>query len=188
MVFPAEAHGFIPDGAETKQTIPQSLTHEDLVNLVGPDYQQLVDSEALSLGIIEEGESLTLNFPPPHDGSDAEYAYEGIRGNAWVWIYLLRNKPAENGEIIKARTSEHRHLHADVGYFAEYYCILRGRMNIFLGKGVFRKGIVLDKKNNHLRVPPNTFHSAESSDTPAFVLAYAPNTAHISREQLHRHS
>ncbi len=188
MRFPAEARGFIPDGAETKQTIPRGLTPEDLVTVVGPDYQQLVDSEALSLGLIEEGESLLLNFPPPHDGSDAEYAFEGILGNAWVWIYLLRNKEAGNGEIEEAQTSEHRHLHADVRHFAEYYRILKGRMKMFLGKGEFKKEIVLDEENNHLKVPPNTFHSAKSSDIPAFVLAYAPNTSHIPREQIHLHS
>ena len=186
MVFPAEAaRRFTPDGVETKQTIPKGLTHEDLVNSVGQDYQEILDRKAVSSGLINEGESLRLNYPPPHAGSDGEYVFDGIIQEHWVFVYVLRNKPHANGESRRGRTSEHRHKHKLLDEFAEDYYVLRGEMSLFLGEGGLQEKIVLGEENDHIRVPVDTLHTAESSDTIAFVLVVMPNSSHIPREELH---
>lgn len=185
MVFPAEARGFTPDGADTEQKIPQGLIHEDLVNLVGPDYQEILDRKAVLSGLINEGESLLLNYPPSHAGSDGEYVFEGKIKEHWVFVYVLRNKPQVNGESKKGRTSKHKHKHERLDEFVEDYYVLKGEMSLFLGEGDLREKIILNEENDHTRVPVDTFHTAESSDTIAFVLVVNPNSSHIPREELH---
>ena len=186
MISPVEVIGSTPDGADREQTIPQGLTHEDLVGLVGEDYQGILDSSAVLLGLIKEGETLELNYPPPHVGSDAEYVFEGVIGKDWVFVYILRNKSQTNGQLERGRTSGHRHRHDSLGdEFVEEYHVVRGGMSLFLGEG-YRERIVLnDEENNHITVPADTFHTAESSDAPAFVLVVMPNSSHIPRQELH---
>ncbi len=186
MVSPAERRvGVNPDSLD-QQPHSQGLTHEDLVNLVGSDYQELLDRKAISLNLINEGESLELNYPPPHIGSDGEYVFEGtINNKDWGFVYLLRNKSQESGEIKKGRTSGHRHKHKLLDEFVEDYYVLRGEMSLFLGEGDLQEKIVLSEKNDHIRVPVDTFHAAESFDTTAFVLVVMPNSSHIPREELH---
>lgn len=185
MVFPAErGAGVNPDFLD-QQPPSQVLAHEDLVNLVGLDYQEILDRRAVSSGLINEGESLRLNYPPPHAGSDGEYVFEGIIQEHWVFVYVLRNKPQVNGESKKGRTSGHRHKHELLDEFVEDYYVLRGEMSLFLGKEDLREKIVLGEENYSIRVPVDTFHTAESSDTIAFVLVVMPNSSHIPRKELH---
>lgn len=186
MAFPAESRiGVNPDSLDQKST-PQVLTHEDLVNLVGEDYQEILDRRAVSAGLINEGETLPLNYPPPHTGSDGEYVFEGTIREHWVFVYYLRNKLQANGESKRGKTSGHRHKHDSLGdKFVEDYHLLRGEMSLFLGEGHLQQRILLDEKNDHARVPVDTYHTAESSDTSAFVLVVMPNSSHISREELH---
>src|SRR3989344_5566535 len=149
MVTPVEARGRSPDGVETKKTTSQSLVHEDLVNLVGPDYQEILDRRAVSLGLINEGKSLELNYPPPHAGSGAGYVFEGVIGKDWVFVYVLRNKPQVNGQLERGRTSGHRHSHDSLGEeFVEDYHVLRGGMSLFVGAG-HRRIFLNDEESNH---------------------------------------
>jgi len=93
MVFPAERRARVNPDFLDQQPLSQVLNHEDLVNLVGLDYQEILDRRAVSSGLINEGESLRLNYPPPHAGSDGEYVFEGIIQEHWVFVYVLRNNP-----------------------------------------------------------------------------------------------
>jgi len=59
-------------------------------------------------------------------------------------------------------------------------------MSLFFGEGGdLREKIVLGEENDSIRVPVDTFHTAESSDTIAFVLVVMPNSSHIPRKELH---
>ncbi len=161
----------------------QALTHEDLVRIVGLDYQEILDNKAVWLGLIAQGESLSPNHPPQHIGSDAEYIYEGVIKDHWVFVYVLRNRLGGDGEKKKGRTTGHRHNHPEVLSFVEDYHLLRGQMSLFLGEE--KREMVLNEEKNHFRIPPNTFHVAESSDSFAFILVDLPQTSHVPRSELH---
>jgi len=171
MVFPAERRaGVNPDSLDQKQP-SQGLTHEDLVNLVGHNYQQLIFEPLKRLKIAHNISELEFKSPTGvHLNSDGNYIVEQIFGKHRVFAYRL-------GKGV--RTSYHQHL-VELN-LSEHYFLLRGEMDLTVGGSVQR----LDEKNNSTTVFPGNFHQGKSNADNTLVLVIMPDSSHIPYEQLH---
>ncbi len=154
----------------------KGLTHKDLVMFVGLDYKTIVHERLYALGVLEEGERLDFNFPPGrHDNSDAFYLWEGTIGDDWIFVSFIN----KNG-----RTSEHVHPHSEKKIVEEYH-LLKGRMNLHLGKDGSLGTRELNEKDNFMQVPPGLAHSGSTSEEIGFAIIRMRNSASIHRDQLH---
>ena len=202
MVSSAEARGFTPDGVETKQPTSQGLTHEDLVNLVGPDYQQLIFKPLKYLKIVQDISELDFKSPtgrherPNGQKSHGHYIVEQKIGNHRVYAYILKPEPNENGEPI-GKTTEHKHEDYEIEVL-EHYLLLKGAMKLILDEEDTGKNHIVEldsERNPYFLVKPRTYHHAEITDNVALVLVIMPDAAqipddrlHIPREELHSSS
>lgn len=152
----------------------QHLTEEDLVKIVGPDYDEILHQQLYACGILEMRQRLEFNFPEPHDGSDANYLYEGTIGNDWIFVYVL---------LPDGTTSSHKHRHKDIEVTEEYH-LLRGKMKLHLGEygNYFEE---LTEENNSRTVPPEVRHRGSTDGSFAYVLVVMPNAGPIPRDRLH---
>lgn len=192
MVAKAESRGFTPDGVETEQPTSQSLVHEDLVNLVGPDYRQLIFKPLRFLGIVQDISELDFKSPTERherlngQRSHGHYIVEQIIGNHRVYAYLLKPESNESGEPV-GRTSEHKHEHPEIEVL-EHYVLLEGAMTLTLEEEDTGENysIELDSERNpHFLVRPRIYHRAEITDGAALVLVIMPNAAQIPDDSLH---
>jgi hypothetical protein len=167
----------IPTPTVEQQKERPQLTHEDMVDLVGENYQDLVNQKLRNLGHLREDEALVFNFPGYHNGSDALYAYEGKIGDHWVFVQYMRRN---------SRTTLHKHLSSQMQNFFEDYHVLNGEMAVITGKaGEPLTKTLLNEENPHFRVEPDTRHRVVTYEEPAYNLVVMPGSSHISRDQLH---
>ncbi len=192
MVFPAERRtGVNPDFLD-QQPPSQGLTHEDLVNLVGSDYQQLIFKPLRYLKIVQDISELDFKSPTgKHERSNGQkshghYIVEQKIGNHRVYAYLLKPEPNENGEPV-GKTLEHKHEDDEIEVL-EHYFLLKGAMKLILDEEDTGKNqsIELDSERNpHFLVKPRIYHHSEITDNVALVLVIMPDAAQIPDDRLH---
>lgn len=177
--------------SEDRQT-RNSLTHEDLVRLVGPDYRQLICGTLRSLNIVQSIDELNFQSPtgrherPNGQKSDGHYIIEQKIGDHRVYAYLLKPELNEIGEPV-GKTSEHKHEDYEIEVL-EHYLLLKGTMRLILDEEDTGKvyNIELNSdRNPYFLVRPRTYHQAEITDGVALVLVIMPDAAQIPDDRLH---
>jgi len=169
-----------------------SLIHEDLVQLIGSDYKELIFQPLKWLKVVDHISQ--LNFKKQTERhikqnghkSDGHYILEQKINNHRVFAYILKPEPEENGEPI-GRTSEHMHSF-EGREVVEHYFLLRGSMDLVMDNENEDSARVIQLESgrlSHLMVPPETYHQAEIVKDFALVLVVMPDTADIPDEQLH---
>ena len=185
MVFPAERG--LDLNPEDKKQAPQGLTHEDLVTLVGPDYQQLIFEPLKWLKIVQDISELEFKSPTGrHENSNGHYIIEQIIGNHRVYAYVLKPESRKDEKPI-GKTSEHKHEDYEIEAL-EHYFLLRGAMSLCLNEedqGIVQNVELSSEKNPHVLVRPRTYHQAEITENHALVLVVMPNAASIPEDRLH---
>lgn len=191
MAVRAETDQGINPEAVDRQT-QGSLTHEDLVRLVGHDYRELIYEPLRWFNIVKSIDEIEFKSPtgkherPNGQKSHGHYIVEQKIGNHRVYAYLLKPEPNENGEPV-GKTSEHKHEDYEIEVL-EHYLLLKGAMKLTLDEeDTWRvHGIELDdKRNPHFLVKPRTYHQAEITDNIALVLVIMPDAAQIPDDRLH---
>lgn len=181
--------GVYPDAVENKAN--GSLTHEDLIELVGSDYRELVFKPLNWLKIADDISQLNFkNLTERHvkqngHKSDGHYILEQKINNHRVYAYILKPEAEENGESI-GRTSEHMHSF-EGREVVEHYFLLRGSMDLVMDNENKESAevVTLAYDMPHVMVPPETYHQAEIVEDFALVLVVMPDTADIPDEELH---
>jgi len=162
--------GSHPEGREN-----QGITSEELSAFV-PRYHVVIHEHLYARGILKEGEQLEFTFPAlPHPNSEAEYLYEDIIGDDWVFIAFIR----PNRE-----TSRHKHPNEEIE-IEEDYVLLAGKMFLHLGEDESSE-VELTETNDFVTIPPNTFHRSTTDGHFALYIArMRGGSSKIPRDKLH---
>ncbi len=178
---------------EVDRRVNGSLTHEDLVKLVGHDYKELVFEPLKWLKIVDDISQLNFkerterHIKQNGHKSDGLYILEQKINNHRVFAYILKPEPEENGESI-GRTSEHMHSF-EGREVVEHYFVLKGSMDLVMDNENEDTARVIQLESGrlpHLMVPSQTYHQAEIVKDFALVLVVMPDTADIPDAELHK--
>jgi|SRR3989338_8644197 len=152
----------------------QGITREELSVYV-PDYHARIHERLYKRGILKEGEELDLTFPAlPHPNSQAEYLFDDIIGDDWVYVVFMRPN---------RKTSKHKHPNEKIE--VEEDCeLLAGKMFLHLGEDESSKA-ELTEIYNFATIPPNTFHRNTTDGHFALYIARTRGAAPIPRDKLH---
>lgn len=162
------------EGSSSQEEIVKAGISQNELSIYVPDYDLLIHQHLWDKGILETGRRLDLIFPAiPHPNSQAQYIYEDVIGNDWIFIAIM--KPF-------METSKHRHPTGEIDVREEYE-VLAGKIHVHLGED--SANVIELPTGSSMIVPSYTYHRATTDGHFGFYIARMIGAASIPRDRLH---
>ena len=152
-----------------KEQLGKPLTNEDVAEMFGANYRQLIEDKARRLGILGR-----LNFfdtPTPHDGSQAMYLVEQFVGDDLILVPVLQKG---------MQTSQHYHVEP---MLKEIYFHIAGGSTVHVGAD--ETPFPLNEKYPVREIPLGLSHQVKAPECPALTLIVMENARLVPPGRLH---